>query len=110
MINATPTPNPDTFCTELANLPSSDYGTMETKYFTQVACEVMTAASVIRTAVERAIYDVGREYTKVRNLPRHGDFMEWLDAEFAMSDRTARHYMQAATLADELCARSAPRA
>jgi hypothetical protein len=41
-----------------------------------------------------AIIETGRDLLAMKELLEHGQFQEWLHAEFAWTDRTARNYMQ----------------
>jgi Protein of unknown function (DUF3102) len=46
----------------------------------------------------RSIVTIGFHLIEVKEECGHGLFLKWLDAEFGWSDRTARRYMQAATV------------
>lgn len=53
----------------------------------------------IRTLTERTaenIYEIGRELIQVKTLLGHGRFLDWLQAEFEWSERTARNFMAVA--------------
>jgi hypothetical protein len=41
-----------------------------------------------------AIIETGRDLLAMKELLEHGQFQEWLHAEFTWTDRTARNYMQ----------------
>jgi hypothetical protein len=44
-----------------------------------------------------AIIETGRALLAIKEQLGHGQFLEWLQAEFGMTDRTAENYMRAAT-------------
>ena len=57
-----------------------------------------TAAERIRLRLKRTVEDIieiGRELTEVKAELPHGQFLPWIEAEFEMSERTARDFMQA---------------
>lgn len=47
-----------------------------------------------RTA--RDIFSIGKKLIEIKEKLEHGHFLEWLEAEFAWSDRTARNFMRVA--------------
>lgn len=66
---------------------------------TDVADTARLAADRIRDRHKRqiaAIIETGHELLEVKELLGHGRFLEWVHAEFAWTDRTARNYMSAA--------------
>ena len=66
---------------------------------------VVRAAEVIREASEAAvdsIVRIGRELAEVKKRLGHGQFTEWIAAEFELSERMAQNYMNVArTYGDE---------
>jgi len=64
-----------------------------------VAVKAQTAASNIKLLLKRTsedIIEIGRELTAVKDQLPHGQFLPWIAAEFEMSERTARDFMQVA--------------
>ena len=60
------------------------------------ALELRAAADRIRTRLRRSVEDIieiGRELTAAKKTLGHGHFLPWIDAEFGMSDQTARNLM-----------------
>ena len=60
-------------------------------------------AERIRTRMRRTIRDIietGSYLIQVKAALDHGQFTDWIAREFAMSERTARNYMQAAAWAE----------
>jgi hypothetical protein len=58
-------------------------------------------ASAIRARHRRVnieIIETGRDLKAVKDILGHGHFLHWIDAEFGMTDRTARNYMNAAAV------------
>ena len=43
-----------------------------------------------------AVIGTGRDLRAMKELLEHGQYLKWLDAEFAWTDRTARNYMSVA--------------
>ena len=65
--------------------------------------EVGAIADRIRARVRRTAEDiiaVGHDLTKVKAQLGHGKFLDWIDREFGMSERSARNYMAVATWAE----------
>jgi hypothetical protein len=65
----------------------------------QHRAQVQAAALDIRSRLKRTVEDViaiGKQLIAVKELLPHGQFGEWLDQEFKMSDRSARNFMYAA--------------
>jgi len=72
-----------------------DYSTLPA----DVATEARAVAVRVKERHERqiaSIIETGRDLLGVKNKLEHGQFSRWLDAEFGMTDRTARNYMSAA--------------
>ena len=67
---------------------------------TETAASIRATASSIRKRMKESVVATGRDLTKVKAKLEHGAFGRWLDAEFAMTVRTAQNYMRAADLAD----------
>lgn len=71
-----------------------------------IASEARIAADRIhdlRQKASTAIIAIGRELIQIKGKLDHGQFGNWLAAEFKMTDRTARNYMQVAkTFGDEI--------
>lgn len=54
-------------------------------------------ASAIKVLVKQSlenIIEVGKRLIEVKDLLAHGEWMDWLDAEFGWSERTALNYMR----------------
>lgn len=70
-----------------------------------VAGDVRDAATRIRTRMQRTasdIVEIGRDLILVKKALPHGAFLPWIEAEFGMSDQTARKFMHVAeNLADK---------
>lgn len=85
-------------------LPSINVGTRQSFDYSVLeapaAEEARVAADRIRDRVKSSIIDIGRELMKVKACLDHGQFGQWLKAEFGWTDRTARNYMSAADLAN----------
>lgn len=76
-------------------VPPFDYGSIDPA----VAAEAQETADRIRAGfcdMRLSIIEIGNDLLKIKNMLAHGEFGAWLDAEFGMSDRTARRYMLAA--------------
>jgi hypothetical protein len=58
------------------------------------------AANRIRQRMQASIIETGRDLLKIKEVLDHGQFGRWLKAEFNLTDRTARNFMNAAELAD----------
>jgi hypothetical protein len=57
---------------------------------------VMLAARRIKFKAERAkndLLDIGKELTQVKERLDHGQFSDWIETEFGMSQRTAQNMM-----------------
>ncbi len=66
-----------------------------------VAVGAKAAAERIRLRLRRTaedIIEIGRDLISVKKDIGHGNFLPWIDAEFGMSDQTARRFMQVAGL------------
>lgn len=64
-----------------------------------VATAAREAADRIRERIrgqQVAIFDIGRDLIAMKETLGHGHFLAWVAAEFGMSDRTARSFMQVA--------------
>jgi hypothetical protein len=60
--------------------------------------EVRAAAERVKMRLKRTaedIVEIGRELTDVKERLPHGQFLPWIEAEFQMSDQSARRFMQA---------------
>jgi hypothetical protein len=60
---------------------------------------VMAAAERIRTRMSRTgqdIVDIGRDLIGAKKRLGHGRFLAWIEAEFGMTDRSARRFMEVA--------------
>jgi hypothetical protein len=67
---------------------------------TDVADTARAAADRIKGRHQRqmaAVIETGRDLRAMKELLEHGQFLEWVHAEFAWTDRTAENYMRAAT-------------
>ena len=87
-LNLAPAPEPEF-------VSAFDYGSIDPT----AAADAKAAASRIRsriTGIKTSIIDIGKDLLSVKETLAHGEFGAWLDAEFGMSDRTARRYMLAA--------------
>lgn len=72
-----------------------DYSQIEEQY----RDEVKTAANSIRQlgkAMQTSIVAIGKRLIEVKDMLPYGQFGEWIAAEFDMSDRTARNFMNVA--------------
>lgn len=59
---------------------------------------VQSAAAQIKLQFKRAqnsILEIGKQLTAVKERLDHGQFGDWLHAEFSLTDRSAQRYMQA---------------
>jgi hypothetical protein len=68
-----------------------------------VAKEARAVAERVRARQQghiAAIIETGRDLAAVKERLEHGQFTAWLQAEFGMTDRTARNYMQASAQFD----------
>jgi hypothetical protein len=66
---------------------------------TSVADKVRTAASRIRDKVKKTIediIDVGNDLAAAKAALHHGEFGQWLKAEFGWGERTAQNFMSVA--------------
>jgi hypothetical protein len=64
-----------------------------------VASAAQAAAERIRRRMGNAaadIIEVGRDLIATKKAVGHGNFLPWIEAEFGMSDRTARRFMDSA--------------
>src|SRR5687767_10360995 len=58
--------------------------------------ELIAAADRIRKRTRRAVTDIienGRDLLTVKSELEHGQFLAWIKAEFAWSERAAEYYM-----------------
>jgi hypothetical protein len=74
-----------------------DYGTLTTEH----ADAARSAAKRIQARAAAAVLDTGRDLIAIKSLLEHGQFGDWLRAEFGMSIRSAQDFMRASALADE---------
>ena len=61
------------------------------------ALDLRAAADRIRTRLRRStedIIEIGRDLAAGKRTLGHGHFLPWIEAEFGMSERTARNFMQ----------------
>lgn len=65
-------------------------GVIETPFLAQKAGAIRALAK----NVARDIAEIGRHLTEAKAACKHGEWGQWLDVEFAWSDRTAQKYMQ----------------
>ena len=73
-----------------------DYSALDDKI--AAATKAATARIHRRVAGQiKSIMETGADLLHVKEMLAHGQFTEWLSAEFGMTDRTARNYMAAAT-------------
>ena len=52
-------------------------------------------ASDIHSLERRNVFDVGALLIEAKDACEHGEWMDWLEAEFDWSDSTANNYMNA---------------
>jgi hypothetical protein len=79
--------------------PAFDYS----KLPSAVATDVRDATSRIRAvgqAHSETVIAIGRDLAFVKEQLKHGQYQDWLRAEFGMEPRTAQRYVQAAGFAD----------
>jgi hypothetical protein len=74
-----------------------DYGALTPK----IAKAAKNAAARIRTVLNLAATDVGRDLFHIKGKLGHGQFGAWLHAEFGLTARTAQRYMTTARLAEK---------
>lgn len=70
-----------------------DYGALPV----ELAVKSRAAAERIKLRLKRTVEDIieiGRELTAIKAELPHGQFLPWIAAEFEMSERTARDFMQ----------------
>ena len=63
----------------------------------KIAKEAQDAANLIRGSLEsakRSMFDIGTALLKIKSKLRHGQFGDWILAEFDMTGRTAQNYMR----------------
>jgi hypothetical protein len=72
-----------------------DYTTLPS----DIGVEAKAAADHIRGLLCGAQIDVGTELLRIKEKLPPGEFGKWLKAEFALSERSAQNYMNAAALA-----------
>ncbi len=68
-----------------------------------VPTDLDAIAERVRQRIRRTTTDIietGRDLLVVREKLEHGQFTDWLDTEFGMSDRSAQLYMRAAEWAE----------
>lgn len=66
---------------------------------TENVAEINKLVSRIRAAHKRhleAVYEIGADLLRAKELLGHGNFLPWLQAEFRWSERTANNYMSIA--------------
>lgn len=76
-------------------VPAFDYGALSV----DLAERARDVAGRIRSRAQRqieAIIETGRDLLSIKDDLGHGNFGPWLQAEFGMTERTARRYMSAA--------------
>ena len=79
----------------VAVLPPFDYAALNDP---AAEAEVRRSAARIRDLQRATIVDIGRELLAVKERLPHGQFIDWLEAEFGWGRRTAVNYMQAAAV------------
>jgi hypothetical protein len=67
-----------------------------------VANEARQAAAAIKSRFQASIIETGRDLARIRATLPSRTFSKWLDAEFGMTERTARNYISAAGMVDAL--------
>ncbi len=66
--------------------------------------ELAQVAERIRARIRRTTEDIiqtGHDLIQVKAGLEHGEFLDWIETEFSMTDRAARNYMQAARWAED---------
>jgi DUF3102 family protein len=63
-----------------------------------VRAEARAIADEIKMRLRGAVIEVGTALLRIKSRLAHGQFGEWLSAEFGLTERTAQNYMAAATL------------
>lgn len=65
-----------------------------------IAIEARAAAERVKVRLRRTaedIVEIGKELLSIKGKLNHGQFLPWIEAEFQMSDRTARNFIQVAS-------------
>jgi hypothetical protein len=75
--------------------PVFDYGSLPA----EIRNEAKIIADEIKRRMRDAVIEVGAVLARIKDRLPHGQFGEWLSAEFGMTERTAQNYMAAAALA-----------
>jgi phage N-6-adenine-methyltransferase len=73
-----------------------DYDSLDTETRIVVRQKTEEIHTLMRRTA-RDIFDIGQKLLVVKNQLGHGNFGQWLKAEFNWSDRTAQRYMSVAT-------------
>jgi hypothetical protein len=82
---------------------SFDYGQLDHA----VADQARQAVAAIRSRWQASIIETGRDLARIKAALPPRTFSRWLDAEFRMTERTARNYIGAAGMVDALPAEKA---
>jgi hypothetical protein len=93
-----------TAISEIARVAALGNGLSETDFDYAVVpaenvAEINKLVSRIKAAHKRhleAVYEIGADLLRAKELLGHGNFLPWLQAEFRWSDRTANNYMSIA--------------
>jgi hypothetical protein len=88
-----------TLATSIVSVPY-DSGFDYTTLSPEAAASIRETAAIIRSRMKKSIIETGRDLIEVKAMLEHGQFGCWLDAEFGMTGRTARNYMNAVAVAD----------
>jgi len=75
--------------------PGFDYSSLDP----ETRSEAQLVADEIKTRMRGAVVEVGAALARIKARLVHGQFGDWLAAEFGMTERTAQNYMSAAALA-----------
>ena len=75
--------------------PGFDYSSLDP----ETRSEAQLVADEIKTRMRGAVVEVGAALARIKARLVHGQFGDWLVAEFGMTERTAQNYMSAAALA-----------
>ena len=79
----------------VAVLPPFDYAALNDP---AAEAGVRRSAALIRDLQRATVVDIGRELLAVKERLPHGQFIDWIEAEFGWGRRTAFNYMQAAAV------------
>jgi len=74
---------------------SFDYGSLDSKTAQFVQQQTSEIKGLFKQTVENIIA-IGQRFIEVKEQLPHGQWLDWLVAEFSWTDRTARNYMQVA--------------